>query len=331
MIDYTPATIRMLSMLGQRGVLGYTLHDLGSTRSDIVALSADLCNTSGLDRFLAAYPDRVINVGIAEQNMIGVAAGLADQGYVPFATTFANFATMRACEWVRHFMGYMKCNVKLVGFGAGFAMELFGNTHYGIEDIAAIRSIPNITIFSPADGLEVAKCVYAAAESKEPTYIRLSGKMNNPIIHKRNIVFEPGKMIRLREGKEISIFATGSMVSIGMNACSLLEEDNIDCSLYDVHTIKPIDKMLPEYTKGKKLIVTAEEHSVVGGLGSTVAEEISNYRNTPPLLRLGIEVGYKKAGDYQYMLDQNRLNARNMAEDIKKRIKEISYDESGEV
>lgn len=326
MIEINSTTIRMLSMLGQRGALGYSITDLAKDNPNVIALSADLCNTSGLDRFMSAYPDRMINVGIAEQNLIGTAAGLADQGFIPFATTFANFATMRACEWVRHFMGYMKCNVKLVGFGAGFAMELFGNTHYGVEDIAAIRAIPNITIFSPADGLEVVKCVIAASESVSPTYIRLTGKINNPIVHQKDFEFITGKAFELRANGDIVIFATGSMVSVAVKACDILKEQGIECSLYDIHTIKPIDKHIPSYAFGKKLVVTIEEHSVVGGLGSTIAEELCNYSNKPPILRLGIDQCYKKAGDYQYMLDQNRLNARMVAEDIKMKLEEIDNE-----
>ena len=167
-MEFRKADIRTWSMLGQRGTFGSALEKIGSENEKIIALSADLCNTSGLDRFAAKFPQRFINTGIAEQSLVGTAAGLADAGELPFATTFANFAALRACEQVRHFMGYMKCNVKLVGLAAGFAMEYFGNSHYGIEDVAAIRAIPNIVILSPADGMEVVKCVEAAAFHEGP-------------------------------------------------------------------------------------------------------------------------------------------------------------------
>ncbi len=323
MKEITPVAIRTWSMLGQRGSFGAALTECAAENPAIVALTADLCNTSGLDRFLEAYPDRLFNVGIAEQNLLGVAAGLADSGYVPFATTFANFATMRACEWVRHFMGYMRCNVKLVGFGAGFAMEQFGNTHYGVEDVAAIRAIPNIRIFSPADGLEVVKCVAAAANDAQPTYIRLTGRMNNPIVHRKDFEFVPGKMVTLREGGDVAVFATGSMVHRALGACEELEGLGIRCALYDAHTINPLDEALSEYCRGKRLVVSVEEHSTVGGLGSAIAERISEIPANAPLLRLGIGQGYKPAGDYEYMLEQNRLTKTMIAEDITKRVLEV--------
>jgi transketolase len=322
--EITPVSIRTWSMLGQRGSFGAALTECAGENPAIVALTADLCNTSGLDRFQEAYPERLFNVGIAEQNLVGVAAGLADSGYVPFATTFANFATLRACEWVRHFMGYMQCNVKLVGFGAGFAMEQFGNTHYGIEDVAAIRAIPNIRIFSPADGLEVVKCVVAAANEAQPAYIRLTGRMNNPIVHRKDFEFVPGKMIALRDGGDVGVFATGNMVHLALGACEALDEAGIRCALYDVHTISPLDETVMECCRGKKLAVSVEEHSVVGGLGSAIAERISESAASAPLLRLGIAQGYRPAGDYEYMLERNRLTKTMIAEDIKSKYLEVT-------
>ena len=207
-------------MLGQRGAFGVALEKMKEKNEDIVALSADLCNTSGLDRFAAKYPNCFLNVGIAEQNLLGIAAGMADYGKIPFATTFANFALLRACEMVRHFMGYMCCNIKLVGLGAGFSMEYFGTTHYGIEDISTIRAIPNIVILSPADGLEVVKCVEAAILHEGPVYIRLTGTMNQPIVHRENFNFQIGKAIELTSGEDVAIIATGTMVAeIGRASC----------------------------------------------------------------------------------------------------------------
>src|SRR5664279_5187226 len=150
-MSYSKVDIRTWSILGSRGTFGVALTEAARTNSSIIALSADLCNTSGLDRFRNAYPSRFINTGIAEQNMLGVAAGLAATGFVPFATTFANFAALRSCEQVRHYLGYMQENVKLVGFGGGFAMGMFGVTHFALEDVAALRSISNLVIISPAD------------------------------------------------------------------------------------------------------------------------------------------------------------------------------------
>lgn len=323
-MEFKNVDIRTWSMLGQRGTFGVTLEKLGEEDENIVALSADLCNTSGLDRFAAKFPSRFINTGIAEQNLIGVAAGIADEGRIPFATTFANFAALRACEMVRHFMGYMKCNIKLVGLGAGFAMEYFGNTHYGIEDIAAIRSIPNIVILSPADGMEVRKCVEAAVLHEGPVYIRLTGIMNQPIVHRKDFNFEIGKALTLKDGKEILILATGSMVDRALKAAKLLETEEVSAKVIDVHTIKPFDKGLLESLAEEKLIVTVEEHSVKGGLGSTVAELLAQYSKHSPLLTLGIGEGYIKAGDYSYMLEQHGLTAEGISHKILKKFQEVN-------
>jgi transketolase len=182
MIDFNRTVIRTLSILGQRGAFGYALTELAKENEDIIALTADLRTTSGLDRFYNEYPERIINVGIAEQNMIGIAAGMATMNFTPFATTFSNFASLRSCEQMRHFMGYMNENIKIIGFGGGFAMGMFGITHYGIEDISAIRAIPNIAILSPADCLEAAKATIASYHHNGPVFVRLTGVMNQPIL-----------------------------------------------------------------------------------------------------------------------------------------------------
>jgi transketolase len=203
MLDYSAKNIRTWSILGSRGTFGVVLNELASQNEGIVALSADLCTTSGLDRFGQSFPDRFVNVGIAEQNMVGLAAGLAANDFVPFASSFANFLALRSCEQIRHFMGYMKENVKLVGLAAGFAMGMFGTTHYGIEDIAALRAIANLTIISPADCTETAKAVEAAAGFAGPVYLRLTGVMNAPIVYKNDYDYEIGKAITVRGGEHL--------------------------------------------------------------------------------------------------------------------------------
>lgn len=307
---------RVFSLLGQRGTFGTVLKDLASENEKIIALSADLTRTSGLEQFSAMYPQRLYNVGIAEENAVGMAAGLADNGYIPFVTTFANFATLRANEFVRHFMAYMKSNVKLIGLGSGFAMEFFGNTHYGLEDIAVIRSMPNISIFSPSDGMEVAKIVDYASHNDGPMYIRLSGKMNNPIVHKTDFDFIPGKAIKLTEGDNVIIYATGSTVANSLKASKMLEENGIKACVYDVHTIKPFDSTCVVNNKDYPLIVTVEEHCKIGGLGSAVAECLAEVGNHGKLIRLGTGDSYMKAGDYEYMLSIHGLTADSIANRI---------------
>ena len=318
-MDYAK-NLRVFSLLGQRGTYGAVLKELAAENDRIIALTADLTRTSGLEQFAEAYPDRLFNVGIAEENAIGMAAGLADQGYVPFVSTFANFAALRANEFVRHFMAYMKCNVKLVGLGSGFAMELFGNTHYGLEDIAVLRSMPNLTIFSPADGLEVAKIVDYAANHTGPVYIRLSGKMNHPMVHKTDFSFAPGKALKLQDGDDAVIFATGSMVSTAIRAGKLLSEKGLHAAVYDIHTIKPFDADAVVENKDKRLIVSLEEHCITGGLGTAVAEVLSAQANHGTLLRLGTGDQYKAAGDYSYMMQVHGLTPENVAESMINRL-----------
>ncbi|GKV93418.1 transketolase [Pectobacterium aroidearum] len=318
MLVIKPTSIRSWSMLGSRGTFGLTLLDLAQQDENIVALSADLGKSSGLDRFSAAYPDRFFNAGIAEQNMVGMAAGLAAGGYVPFVTSFANFLTMRAGEQVRHNLGYMHENVKLVGLASGVATGMFGATHHGIEDIAALRSISNITILSPADCTETVKMTEAALKHSGPVYLRLTGNMRAPIVYKDDYELEIGRAISLREGEDVCIVATGSMVFYALEAAALLAESNIDCTVIDMHTIKPLDTMILDRQLDKRLIVTIEEHSVIGGLGSSVAEHLAAKWQKPPQLILGIPQGYPDAGDYSYLLEQCGLTTNSIAHSIQR-------------
>ncbi|MCO7261283.1 transketolase family protein [Dickeya zeae] len=320
MFNINPATVRTWSMLGTRGTFGISLLTIAEHYPDIVALSADLGITSGLERFATNYPSRFYNVGIAEQNMIGVAAGLAAGGHIPFATSFANFIALRACEQVRHNMGYMNENVKLVGLASGFAMGTFGSTHHGIEDIAALRAIHNLTILSPADCVESAKMTLAAVEHDGPVYIRLTGTMRTPVVYKGDYSLNIGKSIELREGDDVCIVATGSMVFHALKAAELLSEQGVECSVINMHTIKPLDTLALEANLGKKLLVTVEEHSVIGGLGGAVAEFLADKVSRPRQLIIGIPSGYPHAGDYSYLLSISGLTASDIVAKIKKAI-----------
>lgn len=320
-MDYTKNR-RLYSLLGQRGTFGTVLDNLAKDNERIFAVSADLTRTSGLERFSSDFPERFLNAGIAEENALAFAAGLADSGYIPFVTTFSNFAALRSNEFVRHFMAYMKCNVKLVGFGAGFAMELFGNTHYGLEDIGAIRSMPNIKILSPADGIEVARCVEYAVGYDGPVYIRLTGKANNPIVHKEDFSFDPEKAIELRDGAESIIFATGSMVNTAVKAADKLSKIGISVKVIDVPVVKPIDRDTILANKDYPLIISLEEHCVSGGLGSAIAEILSSERSHGKLVRLGTSPDkYFKAGSYEYMLSQHGLTVEQVTEKITNELK----------
>lgn len=315
---------KILSRLGQRGTLGITLTNLASKIENLMVITADLANTSGLDRFQKRYPKKFVNVGISEQNMIGVGAGLASEGYIPFATTFATFASMRCLEQVRVNMGYMGLNVKLVGLASGYAMGQFGNTHYGIEDIAIMRAIPNIVVLSPADCVEVVKTIESAAVYDGPVYIRLTGTMNNPIVNSDDYSFQIGSGIELCTGSDVVIFATGSMVHYSLESAKILCEMGIRTTVINIHTIKPLDTVLINHAiKNKTLIVTVEEHNIIGGLGSAISEYISTLTTKPRMLFIGVNDIFCKAGTYKYLLEKNGLTTPHIVKNIFQYFKEI--------
>lgn len=311
---------RMLSLLGQRGTFGTVLNELAKDDERIVAMSADLARVSGFEKFIKNYPERYINVGIAEENAVGMAAGIADIGKIPFVTTFSNFAALRANEFVRHFMAYMNCNVKLVGLSSGFAMELFGTTHYGLEDMAVLRCMPDVIILSPCDCMEVAKCVEASIAIDGPVYLRLSGKMNQPIVHKADYEFKVGQAITEKEGSDCVVFATGSMVSVALKAAKELENENVSVKVVNIHTIKPIDRECILANRDKKCMFSMEEHSRIGGLGTAISEVLSEEGYQGRLIRMGTSDEYKKAGTYEYMLEQHGLTVSNLISTIKNNI-----------
>ena len=310
--------IRMLSMLGQRGTVGHTLLDIAKDNEKLMVLTGDLLNTSGLGRLQKQFPDKFINTGIAEQNMVGLAAGLASEGFIPFATTFATFASMRCLEQVRVNLGYMNLNVKMVGLASGFAMGQFGNTHYGLEDLSIMRSIPNLTVLSPADCLEVKKCIEVSAMYEGPVYIRLTGTMNNPIVYTDDYDFQIGKGIELKAGDDAAIIATGSMVFYGLEAAKILEKEGINCSVVNINTLKPFDKdILNKYLHSHKYIISVEEHNIIGGLGSAVAGEIAQENADVKQLFIGVEDQFSTPGSYEYLLKKNELESSSIAKRIK--------------
>lgn len=323
-MEIKPLDIKLWSKLGQRGTFGTVLTKLAQEDDRIVALTADLASTSGLERFTQLYSERFLNVGIAEQNLVGVAAGIADSDQVPFATTFANFISLRACEQVRHFLGYMNCNVKLVGLSAGFGMELFGNTHYGLEDIATLRSIPNIVILSPADGMEVYKCVEAAVNYHGPVYIRLTGVMNQPMVYSEDYDFQIGKSVEIHSsGDDVVLYSTGSMTYLAKKAAEELEQINIGCTVVNIHTIKPLDPTIIKKYHHAKIHVSIEEHCKVGGLGSAISELLTENGLGARLLRMGTGNTYYKAGSYHYMLEQHELTIKHIVEKVRSSYEQI--------
>lgn len=317
MIEITSKNARIWSRLGPSGALGTAAIELAETTENVVMLTADLCFFSGLERFNTSFPEKLYNFGIAEQNMVGAAGGMAKEGLIPFATTYASFATSRCLDQVRVNMAYMKLPIKLIGLTAGFGAGILGATHMSVEDIAVMRALPNITIISPADCTEIIKCMLEVAKTNDPTYIRLTGPVNTPIVYKEDYDFVIGKAINLKEGEDVCIIATGSMVSESMAAAELLEEKGVSCSVINMHTIKPIDTIAIENAvKKHKLIVTVEEHSVIGGLGGAVSEYMAAVCSSVALEIIGIEDFFAPAGEYRYQLEYCGLTSQQICERI---------------
>jgi len=314
MLEITPSNARQWSRLGSRGVFGQAILSLGADHPDLMVMSADLGNSSGLDRFKASYPDQFLNIGIAEQNLVGVAGGLAKEGYNVFVTSFAPFISMRAAEQVRMNLGYMALNVKAVAIGSGLAMAFLGNSHYGIEDAAVMRAIPNLTVVCPADCAEIVKTVQAAAHFQGPMYIRLTGAVNNPVVYSEDYEFTIGKAIWLREGRDVTLIAHGTMVYESLEAAKLLEAEGVSAAVLNMHTLKPLDtEALDKALAGSRAIVTVEEHSLIGGLGAAVAQHKAPLRHSPPQLALGLPDEFVAAADYRFMLERHGLVAASIA------------------
>jgi transketolase len=311
------ANARTWSMLGSRGTFGVAILDAAPSFDDLMVLTADLCITSGLERYRNSCPDKFLNVGIAEQNMVGIAAGLAKEGYNTFATSFANFAAMRAYEQIRVHLGYMGSNVKVIGLASGLAMGQFGNTHYGIEDLALMRAVPGLTVLAPADGAEIVKTVNVLMEHKGPVYVRLTGAMNNPVVYREDYDFAIGKASILRQGTDLSIFACGTMVYESLMAAKILYEQGISASVINMHTLKPLDNDAIEWACSySKLLVSVEEHSIVGGLGGAIAEYTAKRGNAPKQLFIGLPDKFGKNGDYKYLLQKYGLTGGQIATTI---------------
>lgn len=316
MLEYTPINVRTWSMLGSCGAFGIGACELAEQDRNFVVATADLCSFSGLDRLRSRHPDRIYNVGIAEQNMIGVAAGMAKEGLNVFCTTYAAFASTRCLDQVKVNMGYMRIPVKLVGLTSGFAVGILGATHVCAEDLAVMRAIPGITVLSPADGMETIKAVLAAASSSAPVYLRLSGGMNSPVVYRDDYAFEIGRAIVLREGADVAILATGPGVHAALKAAELLDGRNLSCRVVDVHTIKPLDVDAVRAACGARLVVAVEEHSRIGGLAGAIAETLAGESRRPPLLAIGMADAYPHAADYERLLEWSGLTPPRIAEKI---------------
>lgn len=307
-----------------RDVYGDTLAQLGRENKDIVALEADVGSSSKSIVFGKEFPERYFNVGVAEANMVAMAAGLATAGKIPFANTFAAFMVLRAADPVRSLIAYTKLNVKLAGTYAGLSDSYDGASHHAIADIAFMRALPNMTVVSVSDPVEAELATRAVAEFRGPVYLRLSRAEVPVVLDKATYDFKIGKGVTLVEGSDLTIVATGYMLIKALEAAELLSAKGIKARVVNIHTIKPIDReLLIACAKETGAIVTAEEHNVIGGLGSAVAEVL--VKNCPvPMELVGVEDTFTESGDYEKLLAKYGLSAANIvarAEKVLKRKK----------
>ncbi|WP_414632043.1 transketolase family protein [Clostridium sp. UBA1056] len=306
-----------MKSVATREAYGKALARIGKENENIVVLDADLSKSTKTADFKAVCPERFINMGIAEGNMMTVAAGMAACGKIPFASTFAIFATGRAFEQIRNSICYPKLNVKVCATHAGLTVGEDGASHQSVEDISLMRSIPNMVVISPSDGIEVEAAIEAISKYEGPCYVRL-GRSAVPIINdNEDYKFEIGKGVTLRDGKDATIIATGIMVEAALEAYNILAEEGIRVRVINIHTIKPIDEeLITKAARETKLIVTAEEHSVIGGLGSAVAEVVTT--NSPAtVLRVGIKDTFGESGKPAELLKAYGLTATDIVKAVK--------------
>jgi transketolase len=300
---------------------GMALTELAEEFPEIVVLDADLAEATKTAFFKDKYPSRFVDCGIAECNMVGVAAGLATCGKIPFANSFAMFSAGRAFEQVRNSVCYPKLNVKVVGSHAGISVGEDGATHQCLEDLALMRTLPGMVVLNPADHYEMKAAVRAAVEHKGPVYIRLGRLAVESFNNSDDYKFEIGKGITLREGKDITVIATGLMVSRALEAVKALEKDGIDARLINLHTLKPIDsEIIVKAAKETGKIVTVEEHNVIGGLGDAVSSVLCE-QYPAPVVKIGVNDEFGHSGPAEALLDQYGLCASHIAETVKKALK----------
>ena len=306
----------MTKMMATRDAYGEALKELGKVNEDIVVLDADLSGSTKTAVFKNEYPERFFNVGIAEQSLIGTAAGLATAGKIPFASTFAMFATGRAFEIIRNSICYPKLNVKIAATHAGLTVGEDGATHQSVEDLSLMRSVPNMTVLCPADAVEAKKSVIKASQYEGPVYIRL-GRSKVPVIFNEDYDFEIGKGVEIKAGKDITIIATGVMVSKALEASEALEKEGISARVINMSTIKPIDEdIIIKAAKETKKIVTVEEHNIIGGLGSAVAEVVVE-NNPVPMKRVGVEDTFGESGVADDVLEKYGLTVENIVNNVR--------------
>lgn len=300
-------------------VYGKMLCELGEDHKEIVGLSADLAKSTKIGLFDEKFPDRFFNAGIAEQNMFGMAAGMAKAGLVPFVSTFAIFAAMRALDQVHTDICYQNLNVKIIATHAGLSFGQAGTTHHCTEDIAIMRSMANLKVIVPADGYETAKAVKAAYETEGPVYIRINRGFDQKVYSKEDYDFQLGKAVTLNEGTDITIIACGSCVYQAVEAAKILNEvDGVKARVINMHTIKPIDReAILKAVHDTRRIVTVEDHTIIGGLGSAVAEVIVESGTACGFKKLGIPDVYSIIGLHEDLMSYYKIDTNGILETVR--------------
>ncbi len=309
----------MADKIATRESYGNALVEFGAKYDNLVVLDADLAEATKTVKFKKAFPERFFDCGIAEGNMVAVAAGLSTTGMVPFVSTFAMFAAGRAFEQIRNAIGYPHLNVKIGATHAGITVGEDGATHQCLEDIGTMRTIPGMTIINPCDGVEARAAVEAAINFDGPCYLRF-GRYAVPVINGEDYKFEIGKGVTLADGKDVTIIATGIMVAMALEAKELLKAEGIDARVINIHTIKPLDtELVIKAAKETGAIVTAEEHNIIGGLGSAVCEAVCG--NAPvPVVRVGVNDTFGRSGKVPPLLEMYGLTPANIAANAKKAV-----------
>ena len=306
----------MAELISMRDAYGKALVDLGVTHPDVVVLSADVANSDRSYMFGEAYPERFINVGIAEQSLVDVAVGLAYSGKIPFANTFAFLFATRALEMVRTHLCYGEANVKLMGAYGGISDSFDGPTHHSITDIAIMRSLPNMTVVVPSDPVGLRKLLPQVADCEGPVFMRLS-RNEVPVLYDNGHVPILGRAVQARPGSDVALIGTGIMVGRCLEAARLLAQEGIDARVLDMHTVKPLDEeAVLAAARETGALVTAEEHSIIGGLGGAVAELVGD-RCPVPVKRVGLADRFAETGPYDAILERYGMSVAHVVEAAK--------------
>jgi transketolase len=307
----------MTEKIATREAYGKALAKLGKVNNDVVVLDADLSQSTKTAVFKKDFPERFFNMGIAEQNLMGTAAGFAASGKIPFASTFAIFATGRAFEIIRNSICYPKLNVKICATHAGLTVGEDGASHQALEDLACMRVLPNMVVINPADAVSTEKAIFAATEHRGPVYVRL-GRAGVPVLYNESSIdFQIGRGIQHRDGDDATIIATGIMVAEALQAADMLANDGIKVRVIDMHTIKPIDKdIIIKAAEETGAILTAEEHNIIGGLGSAVAEVLVESRPVP-MKRIGTRDTFGESGKPNELMKKYKLTAEDLSAAVK--------------